>query len=374
MISFPKASRWARVANSSVLTDAFLVCAVSTIVVTRSYLAATGYPQVGGNGLHISHMLWGGLLMLIALLVAALFIGRGNRLPVAVVGGVGFGLFVDEIGKFITSDNDYFFKPTFALVYIVLVGIYFLTKVLVAPRPLKPHELVLNATDFLQEAASGRLTQRQKVTGLYRLQTADGTPLAAQIRDLLRRIEPVPHSTSPLETVRTWYEDQRESGGLRKGITAWFALQIALLVGEVAIVTLFVHGAWTSGRQDAFGRLAGDTLGLSAIMAITAATVAASIVLTIIAIVRLKSGLHHAYRAFENSLLLSIFATQVLAFFQSWVVAILALGFAVPAWVILRVFIDEEGYEEALASLGIDDGTSQPGREPAAIPERRRTG
>src|SRR5438105_3470241 len=29
--------------------------------------ALSGYPQVGGHGLHIAHMLWGGLLMVLAI-------------------------------------------------------------------------------------------------------------------------------------------------------------------------------------------------------------------------------------------------------------------------------------------------------------------
>ncbi len=37
-------------------------------------------PELGGHGLHIAHLLWG-------------------------------GFFIDELGKFITQDNDYFFKP-----------------------------------------------------------------------------------------------------------------------------------------------------------------------------------------------------------------------------------------------------------------------
>ncbi len=346
-----KAPRWIRVANLSVMTDIFLVLAVTTIVVTRSYLSATGFPQVGGNGLHVSHMLWGGLLMTIALFVGILTIGRWTRVPMAVIGGIGFGLFVDEVGKFITSDNNYFFKPTFALIYIVLIALYFLMKELLAPRPLKPYESVLNAIDFLPEAALGRLTAAQKKRALYRLESAGDEPMAAEIRTLLENIEPVP-SNRWLEAIRRWYRERREMAGTSAALKIWFSLQIVLLLAEVVVVTLFVKSAWDAQDSDRLGRFAGDSVGLSAIMAITVVTTLVSIFLTSIAIRRLrKQGLHRAYRAFENSLLLSIFVTQVLAFFESWAVAVVALLIAVPSWAFLRLLIDEEGGVEADAAL-----------------------
>jgi hypothetical protein len=333
------------------MTDIFLVAAVTTIVVTRSYLAATGYPQVGGNGLHVSHMLWGGLLMTIALFTGILTIGRWTRVPMAVIGGIGFGLFVDEVGKFITSDNDYFFKPTFALIYIVLIVLYFLVKALLASRPLKSGEYVVNAIDFLPEATQGRLTAAQKTRALYRLQAAADAPLVAEIRALIEAVEPVP-SNRRLEGLRRWYRQRRESEGMHTALTLWFSLQIVLLLVEVLVVTLFVENAWGAQDNDSLGRFAGDSLGLSGIMAITAVTTLVSIVLTGIAIRRLRThGLHPGYRAFENSLLLSIFVTQVLAFFESWAVAVLAVLIAVPAWLFLRLLIDVEGEVEAEAAL-----------------------
>ena len=38
--------------------------------------------------------------------------GQTRQALAAIVGGAGFGTFIDELGKFITSDNDYFFRPT----------------------------------------------------------------------------------------------------------------------------------------------------------------------------------------------------------------------------------------------------------------------
>ena len=99
--------------------EGFLITAVLTVLGLRVYLAAAHYPQLGGNGLHIAHVLWGGLAMAIAIgILLALLTWRAHWVAAA-VGGAGLGLFIDELGKFLTSDNNYFFKPAPALIYVV---------------------------------------------------------------------------------------------------------------------------------------------------------------------------------------------------------------------------------------------------------------
>jgi hypothetical protein len=44
------------------------------------------------------------------------------RRAAAIVGGVGF--FIDELGKFITEDNNYFYNPAAALIYLIFIGLF----------------------------------------------------------------------------------------------------------------------------------------------------------------------------------------------------------------------------------------------------------
>jgi hypothetical protein len=44
-----------------------LISRIATVLVIRTELWLTNYPQLGGSGLHIAHLLWGALLMLLAI-------------------------------------------------------------------------------------------------------------------------------------------------------------------------------------------------------------------------------------------------------------------------------------------------------------------
>lgn len=119
------------------LLDTFVITGVLTIAGVRGYLALTGFPQVGGGQFHIAHSIWGGLALAVALMIALL--GSTERhMIAAVLGGVGFGLFMDEIGKFVTKSNDYFFRPSAALMYGAFLVIWTLTRFIVTRRERRP--------------------------------------------------------------------------------------------------------------------------------------------------------------------------------------------------------------------------------------------
>jgi len=82
-----------------------------TVIFTRLFLQLTGFPQIGNSVLHIAHALWGGLLLFVAVLLPLALANRWAIQASALMGGIGIGLFFDEVGKFITQTNDYFFPP-----------------------------------------------------------------------------------------------------------------------------------------------------------------------------------------------------------------------------------------------------------------------
>src|SRR5256712_10669671 len=100
------------------LLESFLVSAVAAFLGVRFFLGVTGYPRLGGGGLHIAHMLRGRTLMVAAVLLLLSYLGQRVRRAAAIIAGLGFGLFIDELGKFITSDNNSFSQPAIAPIYV----------------------------------------------------------------------------------------------------------------------------------------------------------------------------------------------------------------------------------------------------------------
>jgi hypothetical protein len=88
--------RASRNADFGALQETFLVTAAATILIIRTDLWLTNYPQIGGNGLHIAHLLWGGLFMVAAIGALVTFLGRPSRRTATVIGGIGFGMSTEQ--------------------------------------------------------------------------------------------------------------------------------------------------------------------------------------------------------------------------------------------------------------------------------------
>src|SRR5574338_939115 len=94
-----------------------LISFALSVIGTRLFLHLAGYPMIANDVLHIAHVLWGGLLLFVASLLPLVFANRWALTWCAILGGVGMGLFIDEVGKFITMSNDYHFPYAAPIIY-----------------------------------------------------------------------------------------------------------------------------------------------------------------------------------------------------------------------------------------------------------------
>ena len=191
--------------------DLFLVCAVASVLGNRVFLIITGYPQLGNGTLHISHAIWGALMMAIAIIFAISFLAPSTRTFIAFLGGSGFGWFIDELGKFITRDVNYFFEPTIALIYIVFIVMYLVFRIGGERERSRPTKRCSTASrrSSRRRSASSTTTHRR---GPSRSSTrpAPNDPLARRGAALLldgprcRRTTPA-GSAVPADRLRTRY-------------------------------------------------------------------------------------------------------------------------------------------------------------------------
>lgn len=135
-----------------------LVTFCVTVISVRVYLELTGYPQIGNDVLHISHALWGGLLLFVAALLPLALANRWAFQASALLGGIGTGLFIDEVGKFITQTNDYFFPPALSLIYgFILLNVFVYLHFRRPHQEEDPRKAMYHAFEGLQDALDGDL-------------------------------------------------------------------------------------------------------------------------------------------------------------------------------------------------------------------------
>src|SRR3990172_10084912 len=117
----PRRLRFVHREQSENYVLAVLLSFACSVGLTRLFLTLTGYPQIGGGEIHIAHVLWGGLLLFAAAIAPLVLANRWIFSLSAILAGAGVGLFIDEVGKFITTRNDYFYPAAAPIVYVLFL-------------------------------------------------------------------------------------------------------------------------------------------------------------------------------------------------------------------------------------------------------------
>ena len=306
--------------------EIFLISAVVMILVIRTQLWLTNYPQLGGGDLHIAHLLWGGLFMLIAIWFALIYLNRWSRRVAAVLGGIGFGFFIDELGKFITEDNDYFFRPAAPLIYLIFIVLFLVIREVSRRMEMSPSRALANLLDLLPSTVTGEFGPKEKAAAEDLLERADqDDPRVQAAREYLESVRLAP--VEPPSRFARWL------AGIGRWVTAltarsWFeAATVAVLIGWalISLLGLFEVQYDLLGIQvtrETVPGTAGEVVDWG-----RALSMAASIVLVGVGTWRMLKGHHQAaYRAYSSALLISIFITRVFSFLEIQFTAVFGLG------------------------------------------------
>jgi hypothetical protein len=298
------------------LFEVFLISAVVSLLAIRAGLAVTGFPKLGGGGLHIAHMLWGGLFMLLSVLLLLGFIGRVGMYVAAALGGIGFGTFIDELGKFITSDNDYFFQPTIAIIYVIFVLLFLLSRALESRSRLSNPELVANAFDAARDASFYRRRPGETERLLAYLRAIpDSNPILTALKEALAEAEErpplLPRRLSRLQTFITRrYYSLGASRRLNKVVVVMFVVYALF----AALATLFVAAVFVAASQGVpdldVSHPGVDETGILVSNAITAAFL-------VVGVSRLRRSRLAALRWFDRAVVVDLLLAQVFNFYDS---------------------------------------------------------
>jgi hypothetical protein len=282
----------------------FIVSAFVTIITVRLFLKFTAYPQLGFGDLHIAHMFWGGLLMMASIFILLSFLNKQSASVASILGGVGFGLFIDELGKIITKENDYFFEPTVAYIYIIFVLLYLISRFIPRYRAISKKEYLVNAMEMIKESASNDFDKEEERRAKEYLKHCDKNSYIVQtLRSLLSHIDALPVSKPNIYTrgkqlLRLWYYKVAGSDIILKGVIFFLALQTFRILVEAALLLI--------ARPDLsfaeWGKVGSSVLAG---------------IFSLIGFFALRFSKAEAYRFFRIAILITLFLTEFFAFMSS---------------------------------------------------------
>jgi hypothetical protein len=204
---------------------------VAAVSLVRSFLALTGYPQIGSGTLHIAHVLWGGLILYIAAILPLIYLNPRLHTIGAILSGVGMGLFIDEVGKFITSQYDYFFPAAAPIMYVFFLLLVILVTMVRRPKAVDGRAELVQALEIVREQLYRPLEPGEKVHIERDMSSVIDSDPDALHQDMARRLLELVRSdprTAPetrpdwwnrfIEELQGWLTEQRLSWLLGAGM------------------------------------------------------------------------------------------------------------------------------------------------------------
>ena len=175
--------------NAADLILVLMISALVTLLVTRYFLQLFGWPTISFGVWHIAHANWGGMLMVIGSILMLVFHGEKIRKTAAIISGMGWGLFIDEVGKYITKDNDYWFQPAIIIIYISFIILYLIYRHLENNQPQDTKTLLYSAISNLEDAAENELDENEKQETIKNLKKVIKKEKDLNIKNLAKELK-----------------------------------------------------------------------------------------------------------------------------------------------------------------------------------------
>jgi hypothetical protein len=248
----------------------------------------------------------------------------------SLVGGVGFGAFIDELGKFITADNNYFFKPTIALIYVIFICIFLIIRWLSSITEYSSKTYLANAMEGLRELIIFDLDSEERARALKYLHKADKDNAITKL--LLSVIE----NAKPEQKRFSLYFK------LKQKTFEWYKSTLNVKIISNGLIVFFVLASLTNVVVSVGEIVASE--GLSFYKAgsfLTSLAVAAFVLEGLRHYV--KKDLLNSYYSLQKATLIAIFIMQLFYFLQNQLLAIITLIVFISVYLILKFAIEAEG-------------------------------
>lgn len=304
----------------------FLLAAITTILVIRTQLWLTNYPQLGGGGLHIAHLLYGGIFMLIAIWFSLINLNRWAHTTTAVLGGVGFGFFIDELGKFITSNNNYFFKPAAGIIYIVFIILFLVMRELSRRQTLDTRTALANALNFLPQTVTGEFRKEELELATAMLDQSDQSdPRVALTRSYLDQVAVAPSRPPSKLSIRVQKIHSWITGLTQKPRFGPAVIAIVIAWGAISLLGILDLQFDLGIQAQTHARVPHESVDFLTVA--RSLSILTSVVFVAIGIHKMRQDDHQgAYSNFGRALLVSIFVTRVFSFVEAQFGAVFGLA------------------------------------------------
>lgn len=279
--------------------------------------------------------------MMAAHIIQFAFMGRYIQRFVAVLAGIGFGLFIDEVGKFITRDNNYFFRPSIGIIYAILVSLYLIVSYLTREQKYTSQEYQVNALRQLEEAVRQDMDiQERSATRKLLSKAKQHDPVTVKLRELINELPIVPLAQKSYFTrmklyVGNQYENLWMERRTRKYVQMFFIIETVLFLVAVLLAVY-------SNIDDVYSFITGNgEFGRGLIVGQFGSTLVAALCI-IIGLRWLATSRLRAFEWFRRATLINLLLTEFFLFSRIQLGAVPSFMFNLALFILLDIVLSYE--------------------------------